>query len=160
MLTLWSLLWADTEDETPPTLDRTFTMLIRMTSRSRIDSEKWADVAGGIADSLEGRAKARILDAADIQNALQAHVAALGMAQPGDSYCSTTVVGGYVSRGYGYAADSDVVSLETRIGEQGKNTEVQWGRRRAQTRSGGRGDRTISRLRKNGQAQGRIVQKY
>jgi hypothetical protein len=102
------------------------------------------------------RARSRTLVAEDIEDAIRAHLRIarrIARTEP-TSIVVTRLCGGFVSNSYRYAATTDVVEI---TGTRAASIEVEGWREGAQSRSCGRGDELIIRVRKPGQVRGRIV---
>jgi hypothetical protein len=115
--------------------------------------------------ALSPRATARTLDAAYCAaTVVPVEVRrALDMAGPGDVWVRGAIYGGFVPNSYAYSADTDICLYELQLDPdtgkpaQGARIKITLDRVRAQTRAGGRGSTTITRIVKVGQKEGRII---
>lgn len=132
-------------------LEAKLTRRTRASTRLRLATP----VAEALATERGPRVRARTLTDGDVVAALEQHHAALKAAQPDDLIATTTARGGFVPNSYGFRADADEVRIVTELATGA--TTITATRGWAQSRRYGNGDPVVSRLRRSGQPQGRIV---
>ena len=117
-------------------------------------SEKAVRAAKGLRAS-EPKARARILDAREIEHAIRVHLRVARRVAKRDPTREviTTLRGGFVANSYKYGARSDMVTLR---GHTARDLRITTGRGRAQCRQQGVGDTLLVRSKTPEQVQGRI----
>jgi hypothetical protein len=134
------------------------TITAKITRRTRGTTlDRLAATIASVLDTRRGgRVKARTLDIDDAHAALSAHVVTLRAAKEDDLTAVTRASGGFVPNSYNHPAAADFIRITTEIATGA--TTIETGRKEAQRRSYGDGNRFVKRLVKAGQSQGRIVQ--
>ena len=125
----------------------------RTSTLMRIAEEIYADL-----QSQSSHATARRLSAPDLVTALLTHRAGLKKAQDDDVAATTRAVGGFVPNSYNTrgSVNGDSVRIETLLETGETAINATWGPGSFR-RAGGHGDWCVTRLLREGQAQGRIV---